>query len=208
MTLKLNGSSSGYTAINAPASAGSNTLVLPADNGSANEVLKTDGSGNLDWVAQGSGLFSAYAFLTHQESEGGNGGSSVQDAWTIRTLNTEIFDSGNIVTLPGSNVFSITNSGTYFIEWTAPAFESQSHKTRLYDVTGSAVVGYGSSQRIQTSDNGQSNSSGAARVTIGSTNQYRIEHWASTAKSSTGFGHNVGGSMVETYLQVKIYKEA
>ena len=55
MTLKLNGSSSGYTAIDAPASAGSNTLVLPADNGSANEVLKTDGSGNLDWVAQSAG---------------------------------------------------------------------------------------------------------------------------------------------------------
>ena len=51
MTLKLNGSSSGYVAIDAPAAAGSNTLVLPADNGSANEVLKTDGSGNLDWTA-------------------------------------------------------------------------------------------------------------------------------------------------------------
>ena len=35
MTLKLNGSSSGYTAIDAPAAAGSNTLVLPANNGTA-----------------------------------------------------------------------------------------------------------------------------------------------------------------------------
>lgn len=52
MTLKLNGSSSGYTAIDAPATAGSNTLVLPANNGSANQVLKTDGSGNLTWVDQ------------------------------------------------------------------------------------------------------------------------------------------------------------
>jgi hypothetical protein len=60
MTLKLNGSSSGYTAIDAPAAAGSNTLVLPADNGSANEVLKTDGSGNLDWVAQPTGGISEF----------------------------------------------------------------------------------------------------------------------------------------------------
>jgi hypothetical protein len=52
MTLKLNGSSSGYTALDAPATAGSNTLVLPANNGSANQVLKTDGSGNLAWVDQ------------------------------------------------------------------------------------------------------------------------------------------------------------
>ena len=53
MTLKLNGSSSGYTAIDAPAAAGSNTLVLPADNGSNGEFLQTNGSGTLDWSAAG-----------------------------------------------------------------------------------------------------------------------------------------------------------
>ena len=53
MTLKLNGSSSGYTAIDAPATAGSNTLVLPADNGSNGEFLQTNGSGTLDWSAAG-----------------------------------------------------------------------------------------------------------------------------------------------------------
>ena len=51
MTLKLNGSSSGYTAIDAPAAAGSNTLTLPTTNGSAGQVLQTDGSGNLSWVS-------------------------------------------------------------------------------------------------------------------------------------------------------------
>ena len=53
MTLKLNGSSSGYTAIDAPAASGSNTLVLPADNGSNGEFLQTNGSGTLDWSAAG-----------------------------------------------------------------------------------------------------------------------------------------------------------
>jgi hypothetical protein len=64
MTLKLNGSSSGYTAINAPAAAGSNTLVLPTTNGSAGQVLQTDGSGNLSWVtvtsADNTPAFNAY----------------------------------------------------------------------------------------------------------------------------------------------------
>ena len=41
MTLKLLGSSSGHTALDAPASAGSNTITLPANNGSANQYLKT-----------------------------------------------------------------------------------------------------------------------------------------------------------------------
>ena len=39
-----------------PHSAGASyTLTLPDTDGAANEVLKTDGSGNLDWVAQSSG---------------------------------------------------------------------------------------------------------------------------------------------------------
>ena len=54
MTLKLN-SSGGFTSIDAHASAANNALVLPQNNGSANQVLKTDGSGNLSWVAQAAG---------------------------------------------------------------------------------------------------------------------------------------------------------
>lgn len=50
MSLRLNGSTSGYTEIDAPAVAGSNTLVLPTGNGSAGNILGTDGSGNLSWV--------------------------------------------------------------------------------------------------------------------------------------------------------------
>ena len=40
MTLRLNGSSSGYTEIDAPAAAGSNTLTLPTGNGSPNQFIK------------------------------------------------------------------------------------------------------------------------------------------------------------------------
>jgi hypothetical protein len=50
MTLRLAGSTSGYTEIDAPAVAGSNTLVLPSGNGSAGNILGTDGAGNLSWV--------------------------------------------------------------------------------------------------------------------------------------------------------------
>lgn len=50
MTLRLNGSTSGYTEIDAPAAAGSNTLYLPTSNGSAGNILGTDGAGNLSWV--------------------------------------------------------------------------------------------------------------------------------------------------------------
>jgi hypothetical protein len=50
MTLRLNGSTSGYTEIDAPAVAGNNNLKLPAGNGSDGNILGTDGAGNLSWV--------------------------------------------------------------------------------------------------------------------------------------------------------------
>jgi hypothetical protein len=53
MTIRLNGSTSGYTEIDAPAVAGSNTLVLPTGNGTANQALVTDGSGTLSFADRG-----------------------------------------------------------------------------------------------------------------------------------------------------------
>jgi hypothetical protein len=50
MSIRLNGSTSGFTEIDAPAVAGSNTLVLPTGNGSDGNILGTDGAGNLSWV--------------------------------------------------------------------------------------------------------------------------------------------------------------
>jgi hypothetical protein len=44
--------SSNYAAIQAPSNIGSNfTLTLPSDNGNANDILKSDGSGGLSFVA-------------------------------------------------------------------------------------------------------------------------------------------------------------
>ena len=53
MTIRLNGSTSGYTEIDAPAVAGSNTLVLPTGNGSADQALVTNGSGTLSFADRG-----------------------------------------------------------------------------------------------------------------------------------------------------------
>lgn len=57
MTLRLNGSTSGYVEIDAPATAGSNTLVLPTGNGTNGQYLQTSGaSGVLSWATLPTGL--------------------------------------------------------------------------------------------------------------------------------------------------------
>jgi hypothetical protein len=49
MTIRLNGQTSGYVELEAPATAGSNTLVLPTGNGTSGQYLQTNGSGALSW---------------------------------------------------------------------------------------------------------------------------------------------------------------
>jgi hypothetical protein len=52
MTLRLNGSTSGYSEIDAPAIAGNNTIVLPSSNGAANQLLKNGATaGTLEFAS-------------------------------------------------------------------------------------------------------------------------------------------------------------
>src|SRR3990167_7771375 len=52
--LEASGSGTNYTAFKAQAQAGDITYTLPADDGDADQVLSTDGSGTLDWVTPAS----------------------------------------------------------------------------------------------------------------------------------------------------------
>jgi len=56
MSLRLSGATSGYTEIQAPAVAGSNTLTLPTSNGSNGQVLTTNGSGTLSFSTPAAGV--------------------------------------------------------------------------------------------------------------------------------------------------------
>lgn len=64
MSIRLNGSTSGYSEIDAPAVAGSNTLVLPTGNGSSGQILQTDGTGALSWSDRASSSAPATATST------------------------------------------------------------------------------------------------------------------------------------------------
>jgi hypothetical protein len=49
MPVRLNGSTSGYSELSAPAVAGNNTITLPTGNGTAGQHLQGDGAGGLSW---------------------------------------------------------------------------------------------------------------------------------------------------------------
>jgi len=156
-------------------------------------------------------LFSGMALLEDEKSEGTGGGAinnTTENTWITRDLNQERFDTGNFVTL-SSNKFTLL-AGTYLIKWNAPAFRVDGHKSRLYDVTNDAAIKNGTAEFAQDQESDASNKSfGIHYLTIGSSTEYRIEHYFvnETTTEDYEIGYAVGNSTgVEIYTQVEIYK--
>jgi hypothetical protein len=206
MTLRLNGSTSGYVEIDAPATAGSNTLVLPNGNGTNGQYLQTNGSGGLSWATV-AGV--SVAVIADQKTLSTNGGSFTSGAWRTRDLNTEVSDSAGIVTL-SSNQFTLI-PGTYLIQWVAPANGVANHNSALYSITGSTFVAQ-SSNAMDYPDSGlpadEGPSIGSAVVSIGSSTTYEIQHRAAVTRNIDGFGYANGYGSFEQYTTVTIIKVA
>ena len=101
MTLRLNGSSSGFTEIDAPAAAGSNTLTLPTSNGSADQFLKNGSTaGTLEFATHRG--FATYAIICDEKAHNVGGGTFTSGAFRTRDLDTEIADPDGIVSISSS----------------------------------------------------------------------------------------------------------
>ena len=109
MALKLKGSTSGFTAIDAPAVAGDNTLVLPGGNGTSGQYLQTNGSGTLSWATVSSLSNAEDGAGTDFEFNSGYGSNAT--AYGCRAWVN--FNGTGTVAIRGSgNVSSITDNTT------------------------------------------------------------------------------------------------
>ena len=103
MTLRLNGSNSGFTEVKAPATAGSNTLILPTSNGSAEQFLKNSGTaGTLEYssmveTSTGVGIGTSSP-LTRGHLEGTSG----DDSTFFLTASNLAANAGGIVSFGGN----------------------------------------------------------------------------------------------------------
>ena len=141
------------------------------------------------------------AVICEQQASGVSGGGATSGSWEIRVLNTEIYDdiglsiATNVLTLP---------AGTYYIKWNAPARGVHSHISRLYDVTNTAVVEYGTTAYDAAAPYDNHGSSvGHAKVTPSGATGYRIEHQVYQTVASYGYGYPASYS-VEKYTMVEI----
>ena len=187
---------------------GGTAFTLPTSDGSVNQLMKTDGSGQLGWATDTGGLFASYALIADQKTKGTSSGTFTSGAWRTRDLNTEITDPDGIVSI-SSNEFTLA-AGSYLIKWHAPAKYVEENQTRLYDVTGAAAIAVGSSAFNYPNHPtyiAEGPSSGFARVTPSSSNVYRIEHYCELTHATNGFGSYTDID-VEMFTMVEIYKES
>jgi hypothetical protein len=139
------------------------------------------------------------ALLQDQKTNNTDAGTFSAGSWVTRTLNTEVFDTDNLISL-SSNQFTPGVDGV--VEWRAPAMEVDGHQSRLYNVTDAVVAGYGSS--CWADSTGAMNSShGMARVVAGKA--YRIEHRCATTRNSYGLGNAAGVGGTEIYTEVRFW---
>jgi len=213
----------------------------------ADKVLVYDASatGKWKWADQSGSSTSGttkVALLKDEKNFGVNAGDFNKDAWRDRDL-TEEEDPQGFVSFVAGGSKSLKSGGTtpgywslpagdYRIDWSAPAFDVNRHKTRLvWSTTASEIstaglnanivtagdIAEGSNADTTNSDTGggsddehvTTQSNGFKIITITETTYFKILHWCLTTRTDDGFGEGMspGGSYdtgSEIYTQVRI----
>lgn len=147
----------------------------------------------------------SYAKISDVKAANTDGGTATSGSWQTRTINTEDTDPDSIVSI-NSNQFTLA-AGTYRIRAIAPAFGVQRHKAKLYNVTDSADVLFGTSEiTLSGGSSVQTSSTVLGQFTIAGSKAFEIKHQVQSSLSSVGYGiaSNVGVS--EVYTIVEIWK--
>lgn len=133
------------------------------------------------------------------------GGTFTSGAWRVRDLNSLRQNNLPGATFNGSNTVFLPE-GDYYIEWSAPAFDSSRHQSILYNTTGAYTVLQGSSEFNDTTDPSSTNSVGRGYFTLGSDSSVQIWHRCESTKATNGFGVESNFGVNTIYTQVSIWR--
>lgn len=196
---------------NAQVLSGSPTITLSLfTNGWTDLDLGVVSSAASAGTASSGGQVANWALLTYDVPAGTNGGgTNVAGAWTQRTLNTEIYDTNNVVALT-ANQFTL-QPGKYILEsWQVFAYgagnTTGAFKTRIRDVTNNLDVSVSTNSRA-ASPSGATDGviviTPPQYVSVTATTTYQLEYYAETALTN-GLGLPFNTGTVERYSAVCI----
>lgn len=137
-------------------------------------------------------------------ASGTNGGTFTSGAYRQRNLNTLV--RNNVGATLASNQITLT-AGTYYAEWSAPAWECAAHKTRLQNITDASTIALGSAEENNTGTAFVTRSRGSAYFTITSSKVIELEHRCGTTANTTGFGVPCSFGDNEIYSEIRLWKQ-
>ncbi len=150
-------------------------------------------------------MYSSYIHLVDKKASGTDGGASTSGDWRTRDITDEVSDDGNICTL-AANQFTL-EAGTYRIFASAPAFRSDKHQLRLYNITDGAMELLGTNCWNEAADtNAATHSFIFGRFTIAAQKTFEIQHQVSVSRATNGWGI-ANGFGDQIYTVVELWKE-
>lgn len=156
--------------------------------------------------ASGLGLTAAPLLHVREESAGVGGAaiSGTQD----RVLNTVVTNTIPSASLASSQI--TLPAGTYDYEISAPAYSISRHRASLYNVTDGVTTQYGTSEFNSTSDQVQTRSTVAGRVTITAPKTFKVQHYTGSAGGggTSALGAAASDSRPEVYTEARFWKVA
>lgn len=142
--------------------------------------------------------------LREEQATNVSAGTFSSGSFVTRALNTTVRNVLSGASL-ASSLFTL-QPGTYFIQWSAPAFAVNLHQSRLFNVTDSTVVETGTSSQTPNATGATTISHGCAVVTLTSAKAFRIEHKCSTTQAANGLGIATNLGAKEVYSWVNVWK--
>ena len=197
MTIKLNGSVGGSVSIDAPPSTTSQydiSFKLPVADGSAGQVLTTDGSGNLSWVtpATTNGITMADQWRLNTTVNLSSGSGDLTSNWE-RNDNASFSGIGSAMT-ESSGLFSFPVTGIYLIMvdivFVSSGAQYQGFSIRATQDNGSSFSNIAQSYGGSKSNSGSEYDSVCAQVIFDVTNtsndKFKLQYEVNTSVSIDG----------------------
>ncbi len=164
------------------------------------------GSAIVTFDAKGRATAAVQNYLQYRDEQAQNtaGGTFTTGAWRTRVLNTEVSDVGGHGSL-ASNQITLA-AGTYLIDATAPAFNTQRHQLRLQNVTDATTILIGQSDWAFEGVSGVQTAAQLRGIfTVAASKALELQHQSQRTQATNGFGE-AANFTTEVYAVVELWK--
>src|SRR5581483_9387461 len=144
--------------------------------------------------------------VREEQTTNTGGGTATAGAFQARIFNTVVRNALAGASLNGTTGDVTLQAGSYYIEWSAPAFEVGNHLTRLQNITDGTTIETGTSEENATATTITTRSNGSTVLTITSAKAIELQHSFQTTKSTTGLGAPTNLGAKEVYAWLKVWR--